>query len=144
MNRLIAARLIIISVKSRSSAAESTSTAPRDSVIVQPLVLYVQATDSAIEAQRAEVPPDDFAVIADDLMFYRATAIEYLDSLHQPYTRITGRRPLTFRVAGQPRTYDFRDVELLDFIVVYATDREPRIIAPNEAQIVAEHSGTGG
>jgi hypothetical protein len=76
-------------------------------------------------------------------MFYRATAIEYLDSLHRPYTRLTGRRPLTFLVAGQPRTYDFRDVELLDFIVVYATDREPRVIAPNEAELVLEHLGTG-
>src|SRR5688572_8556209 len=102
--------------------ADASAETSRDSVIAQPFVMYVEATDSAIEAQRSEVSADDFAVIADDLMFYRATAIEYLDSLPRPYTRVAGRRPLTFRVAGQPRTYDFRDVELLDFIVVYDTD----------------------
>ena len=128
----------------RADVDTTSATIPRDSVITQPVILYVEATDSAIDAQRSEVSADDFAVIADDLMFYRATAIEYLDSLPRPYTRVNGRRPLTFRVAGRPRTYDLRDVELLDFIVVYETDREPRVIAPNEAQVVAEYFGTGG
>jgi hypothetical protein len=129
----------------QDAPANADSVARTDTVIAEPVIIYVLATDSAIDALRQEVPADDFFVIADDLMWYRATAIEHLDSLPHTLREITGRRPMVFRVAGVPRSYDFRDVELLDFVIFYDTDREPRIVAPVDVHdVVAEFFGTTG
>jgi hypothetical protein len=98
------------------------------------LLLYVEATSAEIERQRDRVPADDFAVIADDLMFYRATALDYLESNRIPHVRISGRRPIEFMVGGEVASYDWSDVMLLDFLVLYQPDEPPRVIAPNEVQ----------
>ena len=107
--------------------------------IDQRIVIYVEASSAELEAERDSVPPDDFAVIADDLMFYRSSAIEYMEKEKIPFLRITGRRPLEFQVNRTPRRLGFADVKLLDFIIVYVTDHEPRIIAPNEVETIREH-----
>ncbi|MEX1181804.1 MAG: hypothetical protein WEF86_01115 [Gemmatimonadota bacterium] len=99
------------------------------------IVVYVEASGAEIDAVRADYAEEDFAVVADDLMYYRATATEYLEAGGQPLVRVQGRRPLTFRVSGAAREYDFADVELLDFIIVYEPDAEPRIFAPNEVEL---------
>lgn len=141
--------LVLAACADESSTQDTPAVSQSDEdvlagVVHERLILYIEATDSAIQAERQQVSADDFAVIADDLMFYRATAIEHLDSLPHAFLRISGRRPLVFRVAGQPRSYDFRDVELLDFIVLYEPDQEPRVLAPNEVDIATEFFGTTG
>ena len=132
----------------RSSAARAAGPSQRvdDSVraghlrepVAQRLVLYIEAPGSAIEALRDSIAPEDFGVIADDLMFYRATAIEYLEKHDIAFVRLTGRRPIEFVVNGRVRSYDFADTQLLDFIILYETGREPRVIAPNEVELAGE------
>jgi hypothetical protein len=111
-------------------------------VINRPIVLYVEASHSEIAAMRSSgISEDDFHIIADDLMNYRANAIDYLKEHNYPLLRIEGRRPIRFRVSQAPRTYDFVHEDLLDFIVVYEPDREPRVVAPNEVKSVATYFG---
>jgi hypothetical protein len=43
-----------------------------------------------------------------------------------------------FVVNGAPRSYDFKDVTLLDFVIAYDGRNEPRIIAPNVIETVAD------
>jgi hypothetical protein len=119
------------------------SASARDSAVSGSVVYYVEASDSALEAQRREASSDDFHVIADDLMFYRATALEFLETRGYPVQRVQGRRPLRFVVGGAPRAYDFADVALLDFIVVYEPEREPMVIAPNEVERVIGYFRSG-
>ena len=107
-------------------------------------LIKVLATSDQIVAARSEgMSEEDFAVIADDLMFYRATAIEYLEKHGYPLLQLEGRRPLRFRVGNVARTYDFADVQLFDFIVAYEPGREPRVMAPNEVENVAAYFGDG-
>lgn len=114
-----------------------------DSTIDRPIVIYVQATADEIQAIRDRYSEEDFAIVADDLMFYRATALEHLENEGYALVRIEGRRPLRFRVAGSPRPLDLDEVELLDFIVLYEPDREPRVIAPIDVHAAAEYFGGG-
>jgi hypothetical protein len=106
-------------------------------------VIFMEASPTEIDDARAGIPPDDFAVIADDLMFYRASAHERLDSLATPPLRITGRRPLEFVVEGKAKLYDFAEAATLDLIVVYLPDREPRTFATLEADQAVEYFRTG-
>jgi hypothetical protein len=113
-------------------------------VLDQRIVIYVSATPEQILAARSQgMSEEDFGVVADDLMFYHATAIEYLEKRSYPLLQLEGRRPLRFRVGDAVRTLDFADVELFDFIVTYEPGREPRIIAPNEVENVAAYFGDG-
>ena len=104
----------------------------------QPVVIYVEATPAEIGAARGNTSESDFQVITDDLMFYRASAIEYLEKHKITFTRATGHRPLEFLVNGAPRTYDFKDVTLLDFVIAYDGRSEPRVIAPNVIETVVD------
>jgi hypothetical protein len=103
-----------------------------DEVVDQPVAVYVEATDAEIDASRSGMSTTDFGVVADDLMFYRSSATQYLDQHGVPYLRITGRRPIRFMVDGEVQEFDFADVELLDFIVVYDGRSAPRVLAPND------------
>ena len=96
-------------------------------------VVFLEASPEDIEAVRAGTPPQDFLVIADDLMFYRASAYEFFESRGFPVTRVEGRRPLEFEVGGQARTYAFDSLPTLDLIVLYEPGREPLPLAPVDA-----------
>src|SRR6185369_15675925 len=103
------------SAATSSGAAKSSDSVPAAAVdlgkpVQQPVVIYVEATPAEIGAARGNTSESDFQVIADDLMFYRASAIEYLEKHKITFTRATGHRPLVFLVKGAPRTYDFKDV----------------------------------
>lgn len=95
----------------------------------------MEATETDLAALRAEVLPEDFVVIADDLMYYRSTAHEVLAGLDVPVVRLHGRRPLEFRVDGGTRVYDFADIEWLDVLVLYLPGQEPRAVATVEAEV---------
>ena len=113
---------------SSGPSAETSSATP----FTKPTVIYVEATEAEIEGARKGVSEEDFAVIADDLMFYRSSAVEWLEAWHIPFTRLTGRRPIQFTVNGVPESIDFKDITTLDFIVVYRPNEKPRVFAPNE------------
>lgn len=70
-----------------------------------------------------------FAVVDDDMMFYRAAAYEVLEGRGLPVVRLAGRQPLIFTVDGQDRRYDFESVTWLDMIVLYQPGKEPMPVA---------------
>jgi hypothetical protein len=108
--------------------------------VEQRIAIYVEASMSELEEERRRVSEEDFGVIADDLM-YRSTATRYLETQPYPLVRISGRRPIRFLVAGTPRLIEFADLQLLDYIILYDRNREPVVIAPNEAERAAEYFG---
>jgi hypothetical protein len=102
-----------------------------DQTVDRRLVVFVEASQAELEAVRAQYAEEDFGVVADDLMFYRSTAIEYLEERDYPLLRIEGRRPLRFRVSGSSRS-------------LYEPDREPRVIAPNEVELATDYFAAPG
>ena len=107
--------------------------------ITRPLVIYLEATAAELDSARRGVSDEDFAVIADDLMFYRSTALEQLEARQIPFSRISGRRPLKFVVAGSSKTMNPSDHALFDLIVVFRGDDTARIFAPNEVDQAADY-----
>jgi hypothetical protein len=112
--------------------------APLEQPIDRRAVVFMEGTAEQIQATRVGRSDDDFAVIADDLMFYRAVAHERLAEAGAPVHRLAGRRPLAFVVDGVARTYDFAEVETLDLIVVYVPGAEPRAFATLEVDQALE------
>lgn len=97
-----------------------------------PVVVYMAAGRRAMERAGSAMDAEAFSVMADDLMFYRASAISVLERQPVRLVRIEGRRPLRFVVDGQARAYDFPDHTTLDLVVLYAPGREPRAVPPIE------------
>lgn len=114
-----------------------------DRVIDRRIVIYVAAPHKEVRALRDRYTEEEFQIIADDLMFYRATAIEYLENQGYPLLRLNGRRPVTFQIAGAPRLFEFADIKFMDFVVLYERNREPRVLAPNEVDAAAAYFGRG-
>lgn len=144
-----------IPLRDSSSAEGTSSSAPRAArelsegelagTISRAAVIYVEASDE--ELNRFRQPSGDSTdamVSVDDLMFYRSSATQYMQQRGVPFTRITGRRTLTFTVDGEPREYNFADVELSDFIIVYDGRGAPRILAPNDIGSVPDGGGGDG
>lgn len=118
------------------AAAESQ---PVDSVaqpFARPIVVFMEASPEEIQAAKADMPEDEFYVVADDMNFYRSSAWEYLQTRHIPVVRVTGRQPLRFLVADTVRSYEFGDEKTLDLLVVFDGRRPPRAIPPIDVQQV--------
>lgn len=94
------------------------------------IVVFMQATLREIETAAVDMPAEDYAAMADDLMIYRATASEILERTPVPMVRLDGRRPLHFLVEGEARAYTFGSEPTLDLIVLYDPGRDPRALAP--------------
>jgi hypothetical protein len=124
---LVAAQAVAVAPAPNSSAA----------------IILLEASAEQIDSARTGTSADDFAVIADDLMFYRAAAHERLDSLGPRSIRISGRRSLELVVGGTPRVYDFADAPTLDLIVVYLPDREPRTFPTLEVERALDYFREG-
>lgn len=105
------------------------------------VVVFMEATAEEIEQVGSGVPEDDFYVIADDLMYYRASAHEYFEAKQLKVVRLEGRRPLTFTVDGAPRRYDYSDFESLDLVVLFDPGREPLALAPAAIHLVDGYFG---
>lgn len=102
----------------------------------------MQATNEEIQAKRDEFEDeDDFYVMTDDLMWYRAEARRFLEEEEFAEVIYQERGPLTFKVHGQVRTYDFDEHTTLDLIVGYRPGAEPMAVAPNEAHQLADYFG---
>ncbi len=101
--------------------------------------MFLEASAEEIDRARANLTNEDFEVMADDLMFYRSSAYEYLQQRNLPIKSFTGRRPLEFVVQGAVRRYDLAEIPWLDVIVLYDPNREPRVIAPAELEAVLEY-----
>jgi hypothetical protein len=103
------------------------------------VVVFMEATSDQIEKARGTLSAEDFAVMADDLMFYRSSAYDWLKAQQIPVKTFSGRRSLDFFVRGTIRRLDVTDVPFLDVIVLYDAGREPRVIAPIDIAEAAEY-----
>lgn len=141
--RLLAALLLLAACNGGTRDAGETAPAadlqPQDSAYASRVAIYMEATSADLDSARARLPEDDFYVMADDLMFYRSSAYEYLERRGVRVVRLAGRRPLSFLVNGVSRTYGFADFEPLDAIVLFEPGREPRVIAPVDLHLVDEY-----
>ena len=104
----------------------------------EPTVVLMWAEWPRIEALSGEHDEEDFATVADDLMWYRAEARRWFEERGIPVVEMEGRRPLSFVVDGEDRVYDFSALETLDVVVLYDRDREPVAVAPIDAPAASE------
>ena len=121
----------------RAPAVEADTTVAHDSTtFTERVVVLLTASEAALDTVRAERSAEDFFVVADDMMFYRSGVYDLVEELGLPFRSFTGRVPLTFRVGGVMRRYDFADVTWLDVVVLYEPGREPAVMAPIEFPMV--------
>jgi hypothetical protein len=114
----------------RDTIARDTAADAGPRVFDERIAIFMQATPRAIERAAVDMPAEDYGAMADDLMFYRATATEILERLPVPLVRLDGRRTLHFRVGGEGRPYGFAAESALDLIVLYDPGRDPLALAP--------------
>ena len=124
----------------RDSLPASDSAVVTDTTtFTERVVVFMEATPEQIEKARGTMSAEDFAVMADDLMFYRSSAYDWLKAQKLPVKTFSGRRSLDFFVQGTIRRLDVADVPFLDVIVLYDAGREPRVIAPVDIAEATEY-----
>lgn len=105
------------------------------------IVLFVEATMDDLDAARERLGDDDYYVTADDMMYYRATAYEFLENNSLPVRTVRGKQPLRFIVNGQATPFDFSGITTLDVIILYDANREPQAIAPIDIDAARAYYG---
>jgi hypothetical protein len=90
-----------------------------------PVVLVI-SPDAEERASLEQRLGEDFYVVADDAMWYRANAYQLLDSLGIP-TVEARRGEAEFQVEGSRRLFRWSDFEGRWFLVLYDGVNEPRI-----------------
>jgi len=110
-----------------NAAPASTDTLPPFS---QRIVLFIEASAAELDAIRASRGEEDYHTMADDLMWYRATAREFLENNGLPVRALEGRQPLRFVVNGGVTSFDYSHIPTLDVVILYDTNREPVAAAP--------------
>jgi hypothetical protein len=103
-----------------------------DTLIHESVNILLEASEAEIDAARKSLTEENFLVMADDLMYYRASAAEFLETQPTRFLRMTGRPTLYFLVSGAKRAYDFKNISTLDVVVAYERNKQPRIMATNE------------
>jgi len=119
--------------------ADTAAPASDEAAVSTATIIYMEATPAEIDERRTTyVDEQDYYVMTDDLMWYRAEARALLET--QEFAEFVSREkgPLSFSINGQVRRYDFEDVLLLDFIVAYRPGAEPLILAPVDVHEIAE------
>lgn len=97
-----------------------------EGVIRTDLVVFVSPDSTGLERLKEKHGEENFYVIADDEMYYRAAAYDLLDSLGLAYSFVE-RRTLRFEVKGEAREYTWSHVEESWFVVIYRSGQEPRV-----------------
>lgn len=121
--------------------AAGADSAALPSVITQRTAVFMEAAQPALDSMRKKYSEDDYFVMADDMMYYRATAYEYLESRGVHVVRTVGRAPLNFVVDGLPRSFDFSSEPTLDLVVMYEPGKTPVAIAPVEIERATDYFG---
>lgn len=101
-------------------------------------VVMLLADSSRMAALRADYDDEDFAVVADDMMWYRSEAWTWFEQRGIPVVSIEGRPPLSFLVDHEYRQFDFLEHETLDVVVLYDRNRAPLAVAPIDAPTSAQ------
>ena len=125
------------------SAAETAALPHYD----ERVAVLLLADSADIARLRAENSEDDFSVIADDLMWYRAEAITWLEQNGVPTATVERRDTLRFLVRGAVREFDYSSEPQLDLVVLYDHDRPPVALAaidvPTEGERYFRTAATG-
>jgi hypothetical protein len=116
-----------LAILASSSCAEPPDRAPErlQADYSEPIVLLL-SPDSAEVSRLQQELGDDFFVVADDAMWYRAEAVAWLDSLQIPHVEV-GRGTARFLVDGRSRRVSWEDAAQTWFSVVYDGKAEPKI-----------------
>jgi hypothetical protein len=120
--------------------ADTSAAAPDEAAVTTATIIYMEATLAEIEEHRSSYDDEqDYYVMTDDLMWYRAEARAFLET--QEFAEFVSRErgPVEFRINGQVRRFEFDDVELLDIIVAYRPGAEPLILAPVDVYEIADY-----
>ena len=126
-----------------TSSATTTpdSTSKNDAAYAHRLAIFMEATPATLDSLRSQYSEEDFAVVADDMMYYRALAYEYLERLGVEVVRMQGRAPLKFLVDGNARAFEFMRGPSADLVVLYEPGRMPLPLAPVDIDRAAEYFG---
>lgn len=103
------------------------------------VVVLMEAMSAQLDSLKARTPEDDYYVIADDLMYYRASAVEYFEGAGIPVVRLEGRHPVRFEIDGAMRTYDYADEPTFDLLVLYDPGREPLPVATADLHLAQSY-----
>lgn len=143
---VLGACLLACEGKPKPAAVAPTDSAPalgpspaKSDFISDRIAIFMEATAAQIDSVRAQYSEEDFAIVADDMMWYRASAYEYLEKLGIPVRRVEGRRVFEYMVNGEPKRFDFPEATYLDVIVLYEPNREPRAIAPVDLYFINDY-----
>lgn len=117
-----------------SAAPASTDTLPP---FAERIVLFIEASAADLDAARASRDEEEYYTMVDDLMWYRATAREFLENNGLPVRALQGRQPLRFVVNGEVRPFDYSHIPTLDVVILYDTNREPVAAAPIDIEEAA-------
>ena len=128
------------------AAVDSAAAPNQDTVLTgtidRRIVIYVEGPAPKEPTNIVEAMNDTagytFERLENDLLFYRANTSAYMHRHQLPLVRLTGRRPLAFLVGDSVRRYDFANVKLWDFLVVYEPKLEPRIVDPANIEEAVE------
>ena len=111
-----------------ASCSRAEPAADEAAVYEERVALLMLADSADIERLRSEHAEDDFYVIADDLMWYRAEALSWLEENGIPTVDVDRSLPVRFRVRGAAHEFDYSSETLLDLVVLYDADRPPRAL----------------
>lgn len=131
--RMLAAALLVLAACARTEAPAPAAARP-DVDYAEPIVLLADPDSLAIEQMKQRMG-DDFYVVADDAMWYRALALELLDSLQMPYADAP-RDSASFLVDGKPALVRWADMEMAWFAIVYDGVHAPTITADADLRSV--------
>ncbi len=112
-----------------------------EGVFAERTAVYLQGTAETVAAALDSLPDDDAAVVADDLMFYRATSRELLEQAGWPVVTMEGRPRLGFVVGGETLVPDLSAHTTLDLVILYEPGAALRVVPPVE--IVADPEAFG-
>jgi hypothetical protein len=105
------------------------------------VAVFMEADPRQIDSALGSTPEADRATVADDLMFYRSSAHEFLGRAGVEIVRVEGRPRVHFQVGGEMKELDFSSEPTLDVIVLYEPPKQPRAIAPVDVDAATEYFG---
>ena len=101
------------------------------------VAVFLRADSAALAAARAAHGEEDYYAVADDMMWYRAEAWDWLERNGVPVVDLEGRPALSFVVNGVPTPFDFSAQTTLDVVVLYEPGQAPIALAPVDVSMRA-------
>ena len=116
--------LLLLACGGRESEVDDTP------VFEERVAVYLLPDSAMHDSVRASYSEDDYAVIGDDMMWYRAEAADWLEQNGIRTVFLEGRPTIAFVVDGVTRAFDFSAEPTLDVVVLYQPGQAPLALAP--------------